>query len=165
MNTDDIKSLLIPISTSLTLIATAVGVLISLRDFRLKANAETRLASISEIENEMKLLKLFSELMQIAHGRGGYHVSEKALEFFLENFVKPMAQDNTPSINRETLKDFCVVHIPVGQAQQDAAVASIGILGLKYEILREPAIKGLENIVKFYENPARQYLEKLKAIS
>lgn len=58
-----IKDWLIPISTFVTLITASVGGWLSLREYRLKVQAEIRLAKSSELEADIELLKLFTEVM------------------------------------------------------------------------------------------------------
>lgn len=84
MEVNTIKEWLIPISTVFTLISVAVGVWLSLREYRLKLQAETRLKYSSQVELDIQLLKLFTEIMNLAHARGGTHVSEKAVELLLK---------------------------------------------------------------------------------
>src|SRR3990170_4374615 len=80
---ETLTDLLIPISTFVTLITASIGGWLALKEYRLKLRAETRLAESSEVESDIKLLKLFTEIMDIAHGRGGYDVSEKVMERIL----------------------------------------------------------------------------------
>ena len=92
-------------------------------EYRLKVRAERRLAESAEIESQIKLLSLFTEIMTIAHGRGGYKVSEKAIEKILSpetlNLFKPGSRELS-----DLLRDS-LIRIPVGEASQDAAIAAI----------------------------------------
>jgi hypothetical protein len=49
-----------------------------------KLKAEARAQESSELEAEVRLNALFSELMVTANGRSGYVVSDKAIEYLLE---------------------------------------------------------------------------------
>lgn len=73
----ELKDWLIPLSTFVSLITASVGGWLSLREYRLKVQAETWLAKSSELEADIKLLKLFTEIMNIAHARGATQLSEK----------------------------------------------------------------------------------------
>src|SRR5687767_6306050 len=77
------KDWLVPVSTFVTLITASVGGWMSLREYRLKVQAETRVARSSELEADVKLLKLFTEIMTLAHARGNTQVSDKVIEKLL----------------------------------------------------------------------------------
>ena len=124
MNLNTIKEWLIVLSSMGSLIMVAFGVWFALRDYRLKLKAETRLKSSAQVEQDIQLLKLFTEIMNIAHGRGGTQVSERAVELIL----KPEVAKELFSQGKE-LKDLlnnAVIVLPVGGAAQDAAIAAIG---------------------------------------
>lgn len=157
---DVINNWLVPISTSITLIVTSIGGWLSLREYRLKVKAETRLAESAERETDIKLLKLFTEVMVIAHARGGYKVSEKAIEKILSPDV--LQQIGIPKSNIETLLEKSVIHIPVGFAAQDAAISAIWVLGKKHPLLTPVAIQALESLSTFKSAVAKGYLEDLK---
>jgi hypothetical protein len=78
-----IKDWLVPVSTFITLITASIGGWLSLRQYRLKVQAETRLARSAELEADIKLLKLFTDIMNIAHARGESQVSDKTIERLL----------------------------------------------------------------------------------
>lgn len=53
-------------------------------------------------------------------------------------------------------KMFEIAHSrpPVGRASQEAAIIAVGELGVKYEVLREPALQGLKSLKEqFVETP------------
>ena len=161
MSTQLLQNWLVPLSTVFTLISVAVGVWLSLRDYRLKLQAETRLKHSSQVELDIQLLKVFTELMPIAHARGGYHVSEKAVERVLQkDFLDQVGKDGGDI--RDLLTSIAVVRLPVGVAQQDAAIAAIAILGKKHEILKEVSIRALKSISDFRGEIAQQYLSELE---
>ncbi len=156
----EIKDWLVPVSTFVTLITASIGGWLSLRDYRLRVKAETRVAQSAELEADIKLLKLFTEIMTIAHGRGGSQVSEKAIERIL-----------TPEVSKElglsisNLKDVLsntVVLLPVGVAAQDAAICAIWALGMRHEVLKPVAIQALTSLAVFKSQVALPYLEDLK---
>ena len=83
MDLATIKDWLVPVSTFITLLTASIGGWLSLREYRLKVRAETRIAQSSELESDIKLITLFIEIMDIAHSRRGTQVSEKAVEAIL----------------------------------------------------------------------------------
>ena len=118
---------------------------------KLKFEAELRLKNSFEIESEIKLLDLFSNVMDTAHARRGSHFSETIAKKISED-----AKGVVPSYSA------AMVSYPVGSASQDAAIAAIGELGLKHKILRNPALKGLLEIKKFKADIAIDYIQKLE---
>lgn len=130
-------------------------------EYRLKVRAERRLAESSEIESQIKLLRLFTEIMNIAHARGGYEVSEKAIEKILN--PETLESFKPGSVELEDLLNTILIHIPVGDAAQDAAIAAIWKLGKEHKILRDVSTQALESITKFKSDIAKPYLEDLKS--
>ncbi len=124
-----------------------------LKELRLKAQAEKRLAESATIENQIKLVKLFTELMNLANARGNSELSEKAVEILLQ-------RDRGADV--ETALKTAVVIMPVGAATQDAAIAAIAELGATHAVLRACAVQALESLCSF-KPLAGEYLAKLKA--
>jgi hypothetical protein len=162
MNYSQIKDWLIPVSTFITLITTAIAAWLSLKEYRLKLKAETRLKYSAQVETDVQLLKLFTEIMNIAHGRSGYYVSEKILEFVLKDTNIKNILDN-PEKTRELFKDMSVIALPVGKAQQDAAICAIATIAKRHEILRPLALQALESLNEFKSEVAKKYLDELRA--
>lgn len=156
---DIINSLLVPVSTSITLLITAIGGWLSLREYRLKIKAEIRLKESAELESDIKLLKLITEVIDIAHGRGGTHVSEKAIEKILSPEIFTKLGE---SINLAELLQDIIIRIPVGFAAQDAAISAVWALGKKHPVITPVAIQALESINLFKSEVAAGYLEDLK---
>ena len=157
----ELKDWLIPLSTFVSLITASVGGWLSLREYRLKVQAETRLAKSSELEADIKLLKLFTEIMNIAHARGATQLSEKAIEkvFSPEN----MKELGLKIENLHPVLESMIITHPVGMAAQDAAIAAIWALGVKHEILRPVAIQALTSLSGFKAKIANPYLADLKS--
>jgi hypothetical protein len=76
----DIKELLVPIATSVTLLSVAISSWLALRQYRLKLRSE-------KIENDIKLVKAFAELLNLAHARSQTTDSEKFLDKLFENEI------------------------------------------------------------------------------
>ena len=142
MNIADIKEWVLTLSASVSMLAVGVGIWMSLREYRLKLQAERRQQRSAEVESEIRLQTLFSELMEIANGRNGYQVSEKAVEFLLQNFKG----DLNLAVLNQAVKDLAILTLPVGSAQQDAAIAAIAALTLRHSILEDPGLRALESL-------------------
>jgi hypothetical protein len=155
-----IKDWLVPLSTFVTLITASIGGWMALRDYRLRVRAETRLAQSEGLEADIKLLKLFTEIMNIAHGRGGSQVSEGAVE----KILSPEAIKELGAAGR-SVRDIlqnAVVDLPIGVAAQDAAICAIWVLGSRHEVLAPVAIQALTSLTGFKAEVASPYLEELK---
>ena len=149
------------ILTLFGLIPILYGVLFALRDYRLKLQAEIRLRNSAQVEQDIQLLKLFTEIMDIAHARGAAHVSEKAVEMLLKpEIIKELYSKGVPL---NSLLDNAVIVHPVGMAAQDAAIAAIWALAQRHEILRPVAIQALESLMSFKGNIAKKYLDDLNS--
>jgi hypothetical protein len=152
-----LKEWLVPISTSGGIVAAAWGALIALRDYKLKLQAETRLAQAAQVEADVKLLNLFIEIMNVAHARGpSVLASEKLFEVMLP---KLQADGNM------NVKDAAIITFPIGAASQDAAIAAIGELGKRHTLLRSAAFHALQSLAAFKPNVAKPVLEELEAFS
>lgn len=123
------------ISASISMLAIASGIWLSLREYRIKLRAEQRQQKSADIEAEIRLQTLFTELMAVANGRSGYEISETAAKFTLDHL--PEGKMSPEQIN-DALESVCILTLPVGSASQDAAVAAISSLTLKYDVLCGP---------------------------
>jgi hypothetical protein len=151
---------LIPISTFVTLMTASIGGWLALREYRLKVKAEIRLTQSAELEADIKLLKLFTEIMTIAHARGDTIVSEKAIEKILSpEVIKELGLSGK---NIRDAIDNAVINLPVGVAAQDAAICAIWVLGNRHEVLKPVAIQALTSLTGFKKEVATPYLEDLK---
>lgn len=152
-----LKGWLVPISTSGGIVAAVWGGLIALRDYKLKLQAETRLAQTAHVEADVKLLNLFIKIMNVAHARGtSVLASEKLFEAM---FTKLQAQ------GKMDVKDAAIITFPVGAASQDAAIAAIGELGKRHALLRPAAIRALQSLATFKPEVANPVLVELQAHS
>lgn len=160
MGLEVIKDWLTPLSTFVALMTASIGGWLSLREYRLKVKAETILAKNAELESDIKLLKVFTEIMDIAHARGGYEVSEKAIETVLSPDV--LKQLGLSGSNLKDILNSTIITIPVGIAAQDAAISAIWVLGKKHSILTPVAIQALESLSTFKGEVVKGYLEDIK---
>jgi len=158
----DFKEWILTLSASISMISVAVGVWLSLREYRLKLQSERRQQRSAEIEAEIRLQTLFSELMKVANGRSGYQVSEKAVEFLLQNLKTDEDDTNIATLNR-AIENLAILTLPVGSASQDAAVASIASLTVRYRELEEPGLRALESLCSpVTSKHAEHYLEEVR---
>lgn len=158
MDISTLKDWLVPVSTAGSLIAVAVGAFLSLREYKLKLRADTRLAYSAQVEADIKLLTLFTTIMNIAHARGESVVSDKLLELM----TNPEILSKLPPGASLDLKDAGVITLPVGVAAQDAAIAAVCELGKKHALLRPVAIQALESLASFKGPVVGAYLEQLR---
>jgi hypothetical protein len=156
-----VKDWLVPVSTFIALITTSIAGWLSLREYRLKVQSETRLQNSSEIEADVKLLKLFSEIMNIAHARGQTELSEVLVEKFLSPEI--MKELGVTAVNLDKVLDRAVISHPVGVASQDAAIAAIWALGCKHEVLQPVALQALMTLSEFKKNTVKAYLDDLSS--
>ena len=164
MNLGEVKEWILVASASFTLISIAISSFLALKEYRLKLKAEARAANSEKAETDVRLLKTFTELMDIANGRGGHVVSEKAIEelFKLKVFTDAGFQ-NLESVKKQ-IGDFPVFVLPVGSAAQDAAIAAIATLAERHEVLKEPAIQALESTKHFKPDMAEKHLRRITKV-
>lgn len=125
----------------------------------LKFEAERRLKINSTIESQIKLLKLFTEIMDIAEARRETILSKEVLTYLIDSKQIDSLLDN----KKNSKTPFLVS--PVGRASQLTAISSIYNLAKKHKILREPSIQALKNLKGFQDEKiqelAENYLTKL----
>jgi hypothetical protein len=143
-----------------SLVVASIVAFLALKEYRLKVKAETRLAERSRVESDVKLIKIFTEIMDNANARSGYHVSEKAIEAILSAETTRLA-DLSPKACSDLLAR-AVVTLPVGAATQQAAFAAIGVLGKEHKILERIAIQALESLRDVNRDLADRYLNDFK---
>lgn len=148
------------IATAFSISSVAIGIWLSLEAHKLKTKSE-------KAEIDIKLMSLFTKIMGIAHARGGYVVSEKVIEktfdcgLFGKDDIKDRNKIEEFNKLNNKIADVSVISIPVGVAEQDAAITAIAILAERHEVLREVAIEGLRSLSKFKPEVAGKYLERL----
>jgi hypothetical protein len=160
VDADSLKEWIITISAAVTMLSVAVGIWLSLREYRLKLQAETRLAYSTQVDIDVKLLDQFSNLMELAHARSGNQVSETAVKAIID--AMPMDEVIGDKYKFRDWLDGAVITLPVGVAAQDAAIAAIFVLANRHEVLKPVAIQALESVSSFKSQPTSAYLAKLK---
>jgi len=158
-----IQEWIVPLSTAATLLSTAIAAWVGVLQYRLKVKAEKRLQESNRAEVDVRLSKLFIELMWLAHARAGSHVSEKCIEeLFEKGMITKEDLGDLYSLNRKLAA--CIFDLPVSLASQNAAIASLAVLGNRYEILREPAREGLNSLKSFKKEETERALTLLNDI-
>ena len=145
----DLQSWIIPWAVPAATIAAAfLAARPVFREIRLKEEAEKRLAEAGQVESDARLLATFVELMGKAHSRGTTTLSESAVEGMINRW------DPKHPLGLEELNNLvgaAVATHPVGAAEAEAAIAAVAELGSRYEVLRGPAIAGLESIATWHK--------------
>ena len=124
------------------------------KEFIEKQIAERRALMSAEIESNVKLMTVFTQIMDIAHSRAGNHVSEKAIEVLLS---KPEAASQDVA----KLIASAIIPLPVGAAAQDAAICAIWKLGLEHEVLTEVATQALVSLLDVKRDVVEKYLHEI----
>jgi len=161
MDINQIKDWLVPVSSFFALITISVGAWLSLKEYRLKLKTEARLSNSAQVEADIRLLTLFTEIMNIAHARGGSIVSEKTIEELFDKGI--LTQDdfgNLKELNKK-IETVSVLNLPVGLSAQEAAIAAIATLVKRHDVLKEPGIEGLKSLSKWLPS-AKKYLDELQ---
>lgn len=154
---------IIPITKVATLLTIIIGIFVSVWQLYLKTQAEIRLKESAQAEIDVKLLNLFTEIMDVAHSRKGHIVSEKLIEeLFKQKVFSTEDFQNLGALNKK-VEIASNIPLNVGVAAQEAAIVAIGKLGMKYDILKDVAIQGLESLkTQGIGKQTDNYLELLK---
>lgn len=176
MKVEDMQAWILVATGAISLISLTIGILLTLREYRLKVDAERRQKRSSEVESDVRLLTIFTELMSIANGRSGYIFSDKTAEFVmgqLDDALVSVDSENAKLIlNEEALRKFhevvqdvAVMRYPIGSGQQDAAVAAIASLCRRHPQLRAVGLQGLRSLA---EPPTsrvvKEYFDEVQAM-
>lgn len=160
-HTQIIDKWILPITKVLTLVSVIVGIFISIQQYRLKVKAEIRLKESANAENDVKLLKIFTEILDIAHGRKNQIISETIVkELFNHNIFGEGELHNLEEINRK-IENTANLPVHVGLGAQEAAIVAIANLSIKYKILKEPGLAGLRIIQGFKPEPTTEQIERI----
>lgn len=143
-------------------LASAAGIIFVGWELRLKFKAEKRLKRASRVEADIKLIELFTDLMDLAEARRKTIFSEKTLEYLLTKGINLEKEEDYKKLN-DNLSSVAFFIYPIGKAAQIAAIAAIYELGAKNKILRYPAIEGLRLLKEIdgIKDTASKYFEKL----
>ena len=163
MNLADIKDWLIPVASFIALIPTSIGVWLALKEYRLKLQAETRLAESTRAETDIRLLQLFTDLLYIASGRKGEAVfSKEILDLLIQkNIITDDDFKNADSLKSKISQATLIAQTP-GELSANAAFASIATLAKRHPVLYEPAIEALESSQQWKPQLSEKYLNSIR---
>jgi hypothetical protein len=163
MNIADLRDWLIPVATLIALIPTSIGVWSSLKEYRLKLRAETRLAESARAETDIRLLQLFTELLYIASGRKGEAVySREILDLLVQkNLLTDEDFESVDNLKSKISQAALIAQTP-GELSANAAFASIATLAKRHPILVEPALEALESSLTWNPKLSKKYIETIK---
>ena len=119
---------------------------VALREYKLKAKAEIRQMQSAQAETDVRMTKLFVELMWLANGRAGGQTSETCIEKLFERDVINKDDFEVPERLHEKVLLYCGFGIPVGLGTQLAAIAAVATLAKRYTVLADPAKVGLKHL-------------------
>lgn len=163
---EEIKDWLIPISTFITLISTSIGIWLSLKQYRIKLFTEIRLKESSRAEMDIRLLKLFTEILIIATGRKGEIIlSDKIVEELVKNNkldFTDLTAGNMDKI-RTSVARTAILEPLVGQSSLSAAFASIATLAIRHRVLRLSALQALEDFKEWQPELSQKYIDEINA--
>ena len=79
----DINKIVIPSVGLLGIISSSVALVITLLQIRLKTIEQTTTLKNQNIESEIKLIKIFTEIMEIAHAYGETEISTELIDYII----------------------------------------------------------------------------------
>lgn len=160
-------SLVESFSKIFALISAAIAAFGALFQYTMKVREEARLRDLATLEMDVKVSALFSELVSVANGYGGWSEPQaEVIKDVLQSLPIDIKQDlllQDPASAGRLLSSSRVPKM-VPLSQQLAAAESLANLAIRYEFLREPALVGLDVVAGFlplakipYERLCRHY--------
>ncbi len=166
MKAKKIKEWILILSTSITMLSVALGSWLTLSQYRLKLEAEERLARTSQIETNIQMVSALKDLMSDAGGRSGHYFSEQVAEALLSKETFPLGTAEDVDRLNKVIKDGAVIRLPVSIAEGQSALVSVCELAKRHELVRDITIQLLPYFTTFHgaEDIAKTYLQELKSI-
>lgn len=152
---------IITITAVISAASLTIGIWKSLKEYRLKIEAEKRVAESQKVETDIKLIAHFAQLMETAHGISGNTVSDKVIEMMFEKDLLKDDYNNLPEM-KSKMNELSVFRLPVGIAAQDSAIAALAVLAKRHPILLLPTIQAFESMLSFKKDVVEKYLPELK---
>tara|TARA_B110001450_G_C17602382_1_gene473550 strand:+ start:66 stop:533 length:468 start_codon:yes stop_codon:yes gene_type:complete len=134
MNIEEVIETVKYIGVIIPIFIAVIGMWKTLAVVRVKIEAETRLSETAKVESQVKLLEIFTQIMDKAHARGPSYLSESIAKHLVDSGAKVEDYDNA------------VLSSSIGSAAQDAAITAIASLAAEHSFLREPALQGLKSL-------------------
>jgi len=159
MTIDNIKDWLIPISSFIAIISTSIGIWLSLKEYRLKLQAERRLTESTRAETDIRLLELFTNILYIATGRRGEPIYiEGITDLLLKNNAFSADELADPSKLKAKIQYISFVSPMPGLESVIAAIASIATLAKRHPVLLDPALEALTRLLDYQPEVTEKYL-------
>ena len=148
----DIIGSLETISKILVLLSASIGIVGALIQYRLKVKAEERLRNLAVLETDIKVSRLFSELISVANGYGKWsepqeQIIVEAMRIVPDEVKQEILMSDPSSFGR--LASGASIPQSVSLSAQVAASESAANLAIRYPFLREPALMGLDVVAGF----------------
>ena len=147
-------SSLVPISGFIALMSIAVSSWIAVNNYRLKIETEKRLNDASLVKSNVRILTLFSKMMQMANSRYDPIMSEKVIENLFQ--YKMITPDDYQAGNLPLARiklETAVITPPYGEATQVAAIGAIYALGKENPILLDALLEDWLQLNLITPNP------------
>ncbi|MBZ5488382.1 hypothetical protein HW452_12695 [Halomonas aquamarina] len=80
---DFISTGLVPLASMAGITSVVIGIWLSLQEYQFKIKTETRLAQSEDVKSQIKLLKMFTVIMNIAYARGNSYFLEKLADLMV----------------------------------------------------------------------------------
>jgi hypothetical protein len=130
----------------ISIFPTLIGVWLSLNEYRLKLQAERRLAESAKAETDIRLLQLFTEVLYIASGRKGEPIfSKEILDLLVQKNILTDDDFKDLDVLKSKISQATLLAQVPGATSSNAAFASIATLAVQHPILRASAIEALES--------------------
>jgi hypothetical protein len=122
-------------------------IIVALFQYKSNSRSEQRLRSLAELESDIKVSAAFSELIEVANGYRSHSEPQKdVIEIIGKNIpldlLEKLIRDDPGAIAKIFTGSIVTGLTPL--ARQLAAAESIANLAIKYPILLEPALIGLD---------------------
>jgi hypothetical protein len=148
------------LSKIVALISASVAAIGLLIQYRLKVKEELRLRDLATLEMDVRISNVFSELVSVANGYGGWSEPQsQIIEEILKSVPQEIKQQLILSGPSSIGKLVSGARIPksVPLSQQLAASESLANLAIRYPFLLEPALVGLDVVAGFMKQAKDPY--------
>jgi hypothetical protein len=158
-----VQDLMVALASIIVATSTAIGLWFTLREYRLKLEAETRLAESAKAETDVRLLQTFTEMLFVASGRKGEAVyAKEILDLMVQKNMLTEDDFKSPDRLKEAISKATMLAQVPGEASALGALAAIAALTKKHKVLKEPAIAALENLSEWQPAKFGKYLDSIR---
>jgi hypothetical protein len=150
------------VATIIGILSTTITASMALIEFRLKLQAEKRLADSATAEKDVLLLESFTDILYVASGRRGDAIfSKEILELLVKKGGITDADIQSPDQLKEKVSKAAMLAQVPGAESKDAAYAAIAALAMKHEVLYLPAVQALETMRAWSGEISTKYLKMI----